>query len=124
MASDVLNITFDCRDSDKVSAFWGSVTGSPRQREDDPGNEYWVVEREDGRWPRLVFVTVPEEKTVKNRVHLDIVPMDSTQDAEANRLLRLGASIVKDRRDDEPGGWVVMADPEGNEFCVEPGLDE
>lgn len=124
MACDVLNVTFDCRDSDKVSAFWQSVTGSTRRLEDDPGNQYWVVEREDGRWPRLVFVTVPEEKSAKNRVHLDLVPTDLTQGAEADRLLRLGAHIVDDRRAVAPGGWVVLEDPEGNEFCVERGLDE
>jgi hypothetical protein len=72
-----------------------------------------------GRLPRLVFVTVPEEKSIKNRMHLDLLPKDSTQEEEVARLLDLGASIVDDRRRSEPGGWVVMADPEGNEFCVE-----
>jgi hypothetical protein len=67
--------------------------------------------------PRLYFVKVPEGKVVKNRVHLDIIPSDRTQDAEITRLTRLGATIVSDRRPDV--GWVIMADPEGNELCVE-----
>jgi predicted enzyme related to lactoylglutathione lyase len=124
MASAVLNITFDCRDPDKVSAFWQSVTGGSRQLDDDPRNPYWVVEYDDGRWPRMVFVAVPEEKRIKNRVHLDLVPTNMTQEAEGDRLLGLGAQVVDDRRAVEPGGWIVMTDPEGNEFCVEPGLDE
>jgi len=67
--------------------------------------------------PRLYFVKVPEGKTAKNRVHLDIMPSDQTQDEELARLIRLGATTVSDRRPDI--GWVIMADPEGNEFCVE-----
>jgi hypothetical protein len=67
--------------------------------------------------PRLYFVKVPEGKIVKNRVHLDIMPNDRTQDEEIAGLIRLGATIVSDRRPDV--GWVIMADPEGNEFCVE-----
>ena len=58
-----------------------------------------------------------EGKIVKNRVHLDIMPRDRTQDEEIARLIRLGATIVSDRRPDV--GWVIMADPEGNEFCAE-----
>jgi hypothetical protein len=66
-----------------------------------------------------VFVTVPEPKVVKNRVHLDVLPVARDQDREVERLLRLGATIVDDRRELTPRGWVVLADPEGNEFCVE-----
>ena len=78
-----------------------------------------MVSAPDGGWPRLVFVTVPEGKSVKNRVHPDILPVDSSQEEEVARLVDLGASVVDDRRHSSPGGWVVMADPEGNEFCVE-----
>jgi hypothetical protein len=66
--------------------------------------------------PTIVFVPVPEGKTVKNRVHIDVSPIDRTQDEEVARLESLGA-----RRADIGQGeqsWVVMADPEGNEFCV------
>jgi Glyoxalase-like domain len=77
----------------------------------------------EGR-PRLYFVKVPESKTAKNRLHLDLMPSDRTQDEEITRLTRLGASIISDRRPEL--GWVILADPEGNEFCVEisrPELD-
>lgn len=67
----------------------------------------------------MVFVPVREPKLVKNRVHVDIVPADRSQSAELDRLLALGASVVDDRRQVEGGGWVVLADPEGNEFCLE-----
>ena len=119
MSSLVLNVTFDCRDAASVARFWEAVTGHPRELVRRPGNDHWVVSAPDGSLPRLVFVTVPEEKSIKNRMHLDLIPNDSSQEEEVARLLDLGASVVDDRRGSEPGGWVVMADPEGNEFCVE-----
>jgi hypothetical protein len=119
MSSVVLNVTFDCLDARVVARFWAAVTGYPEELEHQPGNDYWVVSPPDGSWPRLVFVTIPEGKSVKNRVHPDLLPVDSSQEEEVARLLDLGASIVDDRRRSSPGGWVVMADPEGNEFCVE-----
>ena len=99
--------------------FWGAVTGYSLEEVKTPGNDYWVARSPDGKWPRLVFVAVPEEKMVKNRVHLDMAPVEGDQEAELGRLLGLGATIVDDRRALKPGGWVVMADPEGNEFCLE-----
>jgi predicted enzyme related to lactoylglutathione lyase len=119
MSSVVFNVTFDCLDARVVARFWAAVTGYPEKKEHQPGNDYWVVSPPDGSWPRLVFVTVPEVKSVKNRVHPDLLPFDSSQEEEVSRLLDLGASVVDDRRRSSPGGWVVMADPEGNEFCVE-----
>jgi len=84
----------------------------------------WVVVNDDpveleispaaGRLPGLLFVAVPERKAVKNRLHLDFRPDD--RDAEVNRLLDLGATRVDIGQGDQP--WVVLADPEGNEFCV------
>ncbi len=119
MPSAVLNVTFDCFDARLVAEFWSKVTGYPLERVDMPGNEFWVASPPDGQWPRLVFVTVPEPKAVKNRVHLDMMPVESTQAEELGRLCRLGATVVDDRRANDPGGWVVLADPEGNEFCIE-----
>ena len=109
-------------DAGAVAGFWEAVTGHPKELKHQPGNDYWVVGPPDGSLPRLVFVTVPEKKSTKNRVHLDLLPNDSSQEEELARLLALGASVVDDRRRSNPGGWIVMADPEGNEFCVEhPG---
>lgn len=61
---------------------------------------------------------------VKNRVHLDLQPTDRTRDEEVERLLGLGASLVSDFRNPDGTGWALMADPEGNEFCVERSVEE
>jgi predicted enzyme related to lactoylglutathione lyase len=119
MYSAILNVTFDCRNPQLVSMFWSAVTGYSLEEVKTPGNDYWVASAPDDKCPRLVFVSVPENKVVKNRVHLDVMPIGRDQDGELNRLLGLGARIVDDRRAQKPGGWIVMADPEGNEFCVE-----
>jgi hypothetical protein len=67
----------------------------------------------------MLFIPVPEGKTVKNRLHLDVSPVDRTRDEEVARLIGLGATQIDDRRSADGAGWVVLADPEGNEFCVE-----
>ena len=68
---------------------------------------------------RLLFIEVPEAKQVKNRVHFDLDPVEGSRDEELARLLELGATVVDDRRLPDGTGWVVLADPEGNEFCVQ-----
>lgn len=69
----------------------------------------------------LLFVAVPEPKPlcVKNRVHFDLVPLEGRRDDEMDRLLGIGAWMVYDQRRPDGAGWVVLADPEGNEFCIE-----
>jgi len=69
---------------------------------------------------RVLFIEVPERKSVKNRIHFDLVPTDRTRDEEVERVLGLGATQVADHRGIYgPGsGWVILADPEGNEFCI------
>lgn len=68
---------------------------------------------------RLLFIEVPDAKQVKNRVHLDLKPSQGvTRELELERLLSLGAGEVADRRRPDGSGWVVLADPEGNEFCI------
>jgi len=119
--SSIVNVTFDCSDAESVARFWSEVTRWPLSKEDMPGNPFWLVSDGGGAAPSLVFVEVPEPKRVKNRVHLDLLPQDGPQDQEVARIEALGARIVDDRREVTPGGWVVMADLEGNEFCVEGG---
>lgn len=121
MNSDILNVVFDCSDAEGVARFWSEAMKRPRTYQDMPGNPFWIVGDVHGPNVRLVFVEVPEEKATKNRVHLDLRPVDGSQDDEVARLVSLGASVVDDRRDSEPGGWVVMVDPEDNEFCLEHG---
>lgn len=121
MSSSILNVTFDCADGERQARFWSDVTACPWSKEEMPGNPFWVVGPSEGGGVRLVFVEVPERKAVKNRLHLDLLPDGGSQAEEVNRLQALGATIVEDRRRATPGGWVVMADPEGNEFCLERG---
>jgi predicted enzyme related to lactoylglutathione lyase len=119
MTSSILNATFDCSDGVMMARFWSGVTGWPSSKQEPPGNPYWLVGQLDGVGPRLVFVEVPEAKSAKNRMHLDLVPRDGSQAEEVARITALGGRVIDDRRRVEPGGWVVMADPEGNEFCLE-----
>ena len=60
---------------------------------------------------------MPEGKTVKNRVHLDVAPHEGTRDEAVERAVAAGATVIGDHRKDDGTGWVTMADPEGNEFC-------
>ncbi len=120
MTSAVLNITFDCSDPSVIARFWAAVTGwELRQQSVQPGQEEFSVGPAPGGDIRLYFVSVPEPKTIKNRLHLDVVPRDGSQEQEVARLVRLGASVGADQP--VSAGWVILADPEGNEFCVEPG---
>jgi predicted enzyme related to lactoylglutathione lyase len=121
VSSIIYNITFDCADPQALARFWGQVTGWPVTEEPRPGFEESAVGIA-GQGPRLYFVRVPEDKAVKNRVHLDIMPADRTQDEEITRLTSIGARIVSDRRPEF--GWVLLADPEGNEFDVEISVAE
>jgi catechol 2,3-dioxygenase-like lactoylglutathione lyase family enzyme len=113
------NITFDCADPYALAVFWSQVTGYQEDPENgnEPGDPEGLLVGPDGQ-PNLLFVTVPERKTVKNRVHLDLEPDDRTRDEEVERLLGIGATLVADRRRPDGRGWVVLADPEGNELCV------
>ncbi len=67
---------------------------------------------------------MPEPKSVKNRVHLDLMPIDHSRDEEVERLLALGATLVADHRRPDGTGWAVLTDPESNEFCVERSAAE
>ena len=118
MSSTVLNVTFDCADPGVIARFWAAVTGWALHEEGmwDGHEEYSVGPPAEG-WIRLYFVGVPEPKAVKNRLHLDVVPSGQSQQEEIARLVHLGASVAPDQPADV--GWVILADPEGNEFCVE-----
>lgn len=122
MTSLLHNITFDCRDAYELGRFWSRVTGQPLADDDHPGDPEAHIALPAG--PGLLFIQVPEGKTVKNRVHLDIQPAATTRDEEVERLLSLGATLVDDQRRPDGSGWAVLADPEGNEFCVERSAAE
>ena len=119
MVATIGQVTFDCRDSYALAIFWGQVTGyvEHKQYPNNPEDTENFV-GPGGEHPGLLFINVPEEKSIKNRLHLDLVP-DTTRDEEVERLLGIGATLVADHRKDDGRGWVVLADPEGNEFCIE-----
>ena len=121
---EIRSITVDCTDPYRQALFWSEVTGW-QEDPDDPNNP----DDPEGRIVsthgiNLLFIPVPEGKTVKNRMHLDLIPTERTRDEEVARLLGIGASLLDDHREPDGTGWAVLADPEGNEFCVERSLRE
>jgi predicted enzyme related to lactoylglutathione lyase len=121
MPSTIQNIAFDCADTYALAQWWSQVVGHPLHPDDQPGDPEASVEVPGG--PVLFFNEVPEPKTVKNRVHVCLRP-DIPRDQEVDRLLALGATMVSDRRKPDGRGWAVLADPDGNEFCVLRGPSE
>jgi predicted enzyme related to lactoylglutathione lyase len=108
--AEIADITFDCRDPDLVAQFWSSLLGRPIRGRKGP---YVWLDREGGG-VGVGFQRVPEPKRGKNRLHLDVSSKDIV--GLAQRIEELGGH----RLDLYDGGFLVMADPEGNEFCVVP----
>ncbi len=121
MTSRIRHITIDCLDPYALAQFWTVVTGYT----EDPDNGNAPTDPEalllsPDRSIGLLFIAVPHDaKVVKNRVHLDLAPTGHTRDVEVDRLLGAGATLVGDHRKPDGTGWVTLADPEGNEFCIE-----
>ncbi|HEY7488973.1 MAG TPA: VOC family protein [Streptosporangiaceae bacterium] len=139
-----IDLTFDCADARLLAEFWKTALGyidepppAPSKTRDEwlaqfdePGDEPGEVSEADAAWlcdpggvgPRLSILKVPEPKTAKNRLHIDIrVPGDGSPDerwsrirTEAERLVKAGGTVQQEF----PGHHITMADPEGNEFCV------
>ena len=110
-------LVVDAHDCELLARFWSAALGWRITVETD---EEWAIEPPAGSpeadvAPDILFVRVPDEKTVKNRLHLDLRPVD--QQAQVQRLVDLGAHRV-DIGQPEDVSWVVLSDPEGNEFCV------
>jgi len=127
MALRWYTVVVDCRDVAAQAGWWAEVLGWQKIYEADdevvlvPGYLTEEMAREmpwERTPPGLVFVPVPEGKTVKNRLHIDLAPHTSDdRDAEIDRLLELGATRVEVGQAADVS-WTVLADPEGNEFCV------
>lgn len=140
-----IQVTFDCTDPDRLASFWAAALGYKLQDPpegydswpafltaqgvpDDQWNSASAIVDPDGFGPRIYFQRVPESKTIKNRVHLDVnvggnagtLAADRRQrvDAAVKRLCGLGASKLKVYEKPHEY-WVVMHDPEGNEFCLQ-----
>ncbi len=116
MTLSVGSVTVDCDDVATTAGFWSAALSTPL----DPGASPYMasLNRNSSELPRFLFLKVPESKTAKNRLHLDLlVDQDVPRAQEVARLVELGATHVADK--DEWGhSWAVLADPEGNEFCV------
>ncbi|GAA4985304.1 VOC family protein [Kitasatospora paranensis] len=121
MASLARHLTFDCSDAYRLAEFWAAVLDGSLGDDDFPGDPEALVTAPGSA---LLFVTVPDAKAVKNRLHLDLQPQDRSRDDEVQRILVLGATLVGDHRKPDGTGWVTLADPEGNEFCVERSAAE
>jgi catechol 2,3-dioxygenase-like lactoylglutathione lyase family enzyme len=121
MTSFISHTTVDARNAYELSEWWKPVLGYVDLDGDPnlPGHEECMI-RDPETGHQLLFIDVPDGKTVKNRVHFDIAPREGTRDEELAWLLEHGATEVADHRGKYgPGtGWVTLADPEGNEFCI------
>jgi hypothetical protein len=118
MTSRISHTTIDAKDAYAQSLWWAQVLGMMEDPDDpnEPGHDECMIMSPD-RSIQVLFIEVPEPKSIKNRIHFDLRPTDRTQAEEIDRLLGLGATEVADHRRDG-AGWMTMADPEGNEFCI------
>jgi predicted enzyme related to lactoylglutathione lyase len=119
MTALLSHTSIDSADAYAQSVWWAEVLGFGADPEDpnEPGHEECMIFSADGT-TKVLFIEVPEKKSGKNRIHFDLVPASGTRDDELARLLALGATVVDDLRKPDGPGWVVLADPEGNEFCI------
>ncbi len=111
MSATIRTITIDCANPTRLAEFWTAALGYTLVDVDEEGA---LISGPEGPNSRILFLIVPEGKTVKNRLHFDLTP-ESTGAAEVVRLQALGATVYQEF------DWTVMLDPEGNEFCVESG---
>jgi len=122
MASKFTELVIDCADPGGLARFWCSVLDYEVQDQDNDVVIIGSPEVPEGKDrlgpipPSLTFARVPEGKSVKSRLHIDVNPTDREQEAEVRRLLDLGARHAGVGQGEE--SWVVLIDPEGNEFCV------
>ena len=122
MTSRFTELVVDCDDPHRLAGFWRAVLGYTTIA--DTGDQVEIAAYEPtvegvraaAGAPTLLFIRVPEGKERKNRLHLDVSPIDDSRDGEVDRLIGLGATRVDLGQGER--SWVVLADPEGNEFCV------
>ena len=112
-------ITIDCENPQKLAEFWSAALDWTITEADEIGVVIELLDGspEVGRIPDILFLKNPDSKSVKNRLHFDLRPLNQAE--EVARLESLGATRIEIGQADEPEAtWIVMADPEGNEFCV------
>lgn len=121
MTCFVSHTTVDCHDAYALSEWWRDLLGYAMDEDDpnEPGHaECSIADPDTGH--AILFIEVPDEELPAKRIHFDLRPREGTRDEEVARLEGLGVTVLADLRGQYgPGtGWVVFADPEGNEFCV------
>ena len=121
MTCRIAHTTVDCADAYALSTWWKDVLEYTEDPDDPnhPGDEDCLI-LPKGAGHEILFLEVPEPKGTKNRLHFDLRPTERTRDDEVAWVLGLGATLFEDHRDIHgPGtGWVTLADPEGNAFCI------
>ncbi|RRO18317.1 VOC family protein [Saccharopolyspora rhizosphaerae] len=114
MTSRISAVVIDAHDIEKIASFWCEVLGWSVVDREEGG---LTIGASDGSWPRIDVFEVPESKTVKNRLHFDVRATDRSAEDELRRLEALGARPA-DVGQPPDVTWKVLADPEGNEFCL------
>jgi predicted enzyme related to lactoylglutathione lyase len=118
MSSAVFGVSFDAHDAQAVASFWAAALG--RTVADGATGDNAAISADPAiPGSRISYHRVPEGKTVKNRIHLDLITTDF--DAEVDRLIALGATKLNEIKKDAGRHWATLADPEGNEFDVIAG---
>lgn len=119
MVSRVSHTTVNSRNAFELSEWWKRVldyTDVPGDPNEPGHEECMIVDPRTGH--RLLFIEVDDLQDPVGRVHLDLAPQDRRRDEEVDRVLGLGAVEVADRRRPDGSGWMVLADPAGNQFCI------
>ena len=119
MTSCVSHTTIDCLNAFDLSEWWKPVLGYT-DLSDDPnavGDDHcMILDPDTGH--RILFIEVDDLRSSDGRIHLDLAPTDRRRDEEIDRVVALGATEVADRRNSDGTGWMVLADPDGNHFCI------
>jgi predicted enzyme related to lactoylglutathione lyase len=117
MTLHLANIVFDCDDPRAVAAFWSAALDRPL---DEGASDFFVsIGASDEAAPSWFFAKVPEPKTAKNRCHVDLhAPDRDGVQTEVDRLVALGATVIRDPKEEFGAYWATLQDPEGNELCI------
>lgn len=118
MTLQLANVTFDCDDTLAVARFWSAALDRPL--DPDPSEHFASIGTSDGDdTPHWLFAKVPEKKTAKNRCHVDFrTESRDTVQTEVDRLVELGATVIREPKEEWGAYWATLQDPEGNEFCI------
>ena len=119
MAACLSHTSINCTNAFELSEWWKGVLGYVDVPDDpnEPGDEECMI-LDPNSSQRLLFIEVEQLQDSPGRLHLDLAPTDRRRDDEIERVMALGATVVADRRNADGTGWMVLADPGGNHFCI------